>query len=227
MDTKSYSLSVNGKNREKFELLYSMLIEYNEKYNLTAITDKREVFLKHFLDSVVGEAYFKKGAKVIEVGSGAGFPSIPLKIVRKDLNFTLVESVGKKCEYLNAVVEKFGLKGVEVINSRCEVLGQDKNYRRQYDVVTARAVAKMNTLCEYCLPFLKIGGLFVAYKGNADKELEEAKKAIKVLGGKIKEVEKFTLPNGDARTLIVIEKVSHTPLKYPRGQGLEKKEPII
>lgn len=227
MDTKSYSLSVNGKNREKFELLYSMLIEYNEKYNLTAITDKREVFLKHFLDSVVGEAYFKKGAKVIEVGSGAGFPSIPLKIVRKDLNFTLVESVGKKCEYLNAVVEKFGLKGVEVINSRCEVLGQDKNYRRQYDVVTARAVAKMNTLCEYCLPFLKIGGLFVAYKGNADKELEEAKKAIKVLGGKIKEVEKFTLPNGDARTLIVIEKVSHTPLKYPRGQGLEKKEPIV
>ncbi len=227
MDTKSYSLSVNGKNREKFESLYSMMIEYNEKYNLTAITDKREVFLKHFLDSVVGESYFKKGAKVIEVGSGAGFPSIPLKLVRKDLNFTLVESVGKKCEYLNAVVEKFKLKGVEVINDRCEKLGQDKNYRRQYDVVTARAVAKMNTLCEYCLPFLKIGGLFVAYKGNADKELEEAKKAIKILGGKIKEIEKFNLPNGDARTIVVIEKVAHTPLKYPRGQGLEKKEPII
>ena len=227
MDVRYYNDKINSDMREKFENLCSFLLQYNEKVNLTSITAREDVFLKHFLDSVLGEKLFFKGAHVVEIGSGGGFPSIPLKFFRDDLSFTLVESTGKKCDYLTACVDNFNLKSVQVVNARAEELGKDENYREKYDCACARAVARLNVLCEYCLPLVKIGGNFIAYKGESDGEIAEAQKAIKVLGGEIENVEKYCLPSSDKRTLISIKKVCATPLKYPRGNGKERKCPII
>lgn len=226
MDIRPYEDKVYKECRESFSILCNTLLEYNEKVNLTALREKNVVFEKHFLDSVIGEAFFRKGASVCEIGSGGGFPSLPLKIVRKDLSFTLFESVGKKCEYLKYAVDKLGLNCVKVCNERAEEAARKPEYREKFDCATARAVARLNVLCEYCMPFVKIGGAFVAYKGDCEEETKEAEKAISVLGGRIENVEKFSLPSGDERTLIVIKKVSHTPPKYPRGQGKERKSPI-
>ena len=212
---------------EKFQLFNGILAEFNQKYNLTAISDEKEVYIKHFFDSVKPQKYFPTDAKVVEIGSGGGFPSIPLKIVRDDLSFTLIESTGKKCEYLRQAVDKLGFDGVQVLNIRAEDGGKDKDLREKFDVATARAVARLNTLCEYCLPFVKTGGRFIAYKGDADEEIKEAENAIKTLGGEIEKVEKYDLPEGfGKRTVIVIKKVKSTPVKYPRGRGLERKKPL-
>lgn len=212
---------------EKFNLFNGILTEFNQKYNLTAISDEKEVYIKHFFDSIQPQKYFPKGAKVVEIGSGGGFPSVPLKIIRDDLSFTLIESTGKKCEYLRHVVDKLGFSGVQVLNIRAEDGGKDKNLREKFDVATARAVARLNTLCEYCLPFVKIGGRFIAYKGDADDEINESLNAIKTLGGEIEKIEKYDLPEGfGKRTVIVIKKVKSTPEKYPRGRGLERKKPL-
>ena len=210
-----------------FEKFKNLLSEYNGKYNLTSITDEREVYIKHFLDSVLPENNFFYGANVIEIGSGGGFPSIPLKIVRSDLNFTLVESTGKKCEFLKAVVDNLSLTGVKVLNVRAEEGAQSENLREKFDIATARAVARLNTLCEYCLPFVKVGGSFIAYKGECEEELAESKNAVEILGGRIEKVTCYDLPeNMGKRTVIVIKKVSATPKKYPRGRGLERKKPL-
>lgn len=225
MDVKKYEQMICGQYEEQFERLYSMLVEYNQRYNLTSITRKEEVFTKHFLDSAVGESYFPNGADVCEIGSGGGFPSLPLKIIRDDLAFTLIESTGKKCSYLQAVVDNFNFNGVKVMNIRAEDGARDKLLRERFDVATARAVARLNTLCEYCLPFVKVGGLFVAYKGDSSEEVKEAENAIKVLGGRLEMVENFEI-NGEKRSLIAIRKVSATPEKYPRGRGLERKRPL-
>ena len=225
MDEKYYKELVCGQYKEEFEKLYEMLIQYNKMYNLTSITQKEDVFNKHFLDSVVGEGYFEKNAAVCEIGSGGGFPSLPLKIVRKDLSFTLIESTGKKCSYLQAVVDNFNFEGVKVMNIRAEEGARDKLLREKFDAAVARAVARLNTLCEYCLPFVKVGGVFVAYKGDCGEEVAEAENAVKILGGRIKKVDKFEL-YGERRSLVVIEKVAPTPPKYPRGRGLERKKPL-
>lgn len=212
---------------EKFELFKKILENYNKKYNLTAICDEKEVYIKHFFDSVKPQKYFPDGAKVVEIGSGGGFPSVPLKIIRDDLSFTLIESTGKKCEYLKTVVDKLGLKGVQVLNIRAEDGGKDHNLRESFDVATARAVARLNTLCEYCLPYVKVGGIFIAYKGDSDEEIIESRNAVKILGGEIEKVEKYDLPEGfGKRAVIVIKKVKPTPEKYPRGRGLERKKPL-
>lgn len=211
---------------EEFEKLYTLLTEYNKSVNLTSITEKKEVYLKHFLDSVAGEKYLVRGAEVAEIGSGGGFPSLPLKIVRKDLRFTLVESTGKKCNYLRTCVDKLALDGVKVENMRAEDGGREKKFREKFDAAVARAVAPLNTLCEYCLPYVKTGGVFVAYKGDSGDELKQAERAICLLGGRTKEVETYTLPNGDQRSLVVVEKVKETPLLYPRGHGKERKSPL-
>ena len=227
MQLDGYTLLLQGEFKEKFDAYRALILEYNERYNLTTILDEKDMFYKHFLDSVVGEKYFKNGAKVIEIGSGAGFPSMPLKIIRDDLKFTLVESVGKKCEFLHAVVDKLGLKGVNIYSKRAEDLAKDANFRESYDVATARAVARMNTLTEYCLPFVRKGGVFVAYKSGDETEIEEAHSAYKILGGKLKSVERYELPEGyGERTLAVVEKIQTTPNKYPRGQGKERKNPL-
>lgn len=212
---------------ERFEEFRKILLEYNNKFNLTSITEEKDVKVKHFLDSIAGEAYFPLGAKVVEIGSGGGFPSVPLKIVRDDLNFLLIESTAKKCSYLQAVVDKLAFCGVDIKNCRAEDAAKDNFLRESFDVAEARAVARLNVLCEYCLPFVKTGGRFIAYKGECEEELLQAANAVRILGGEIENVEKYSLTDGEKRTLIIIKKVRPTPAKYPRGQGKERKCPLI
>lgn len=222
-----YEKEISGAKRETLEHFRLLLTEYNQKYNLTAITEEKDVYYKHFLDSAAGVDLFPKNAHVAEIGSGAGFPSIVLKILRGDLSFDLFESVGKKCEFLRVVVDNLGLQGVHIYNLRAEDAARTAAYREKYDCVTARAVARMNTLCEYCLPFVKVGGKFIAYKSGDKTELDEARTAYKLLGGKLAEVYAYELPEDyGARVLAVVEKKAITPLKYPRGQGKERKNPL-
>lgn len=211
--------------REQFDKYYALLTEYNEKYNLTAIKEEKEVFIKHFLDSSMGIFLLPKGAKCIEIGSGGGFPSMVLKILRDDLSFTLVESVGKKCEFLKVIVDNFGMKDVEILNTRAEVLAKEENYREKFDISLARAVARMNTLSEYLLPFVKIGGKTIAYKGDRE-EVKEASRAIETLGGKLSDILPYSLEGADNHCLVVIDKVKHTPMLYPRGNGKERSKPL-
>ncbi|MBQ9713915.1 MAG: 16S rRNA (guanine(527)-N(7))-methyltransferase RsmG [Clostridia bacterium] len=222
-----YEKEILGEKRDLLEEFRKIMLEYNQKYNLTAILEEKDVYFKHFLDSAAGVDLFKQDANVAEIGSGAGFPSMVLKILRPDLKFSLFESVGKKCEFLRAVVDKFSFQDVHIYNMRAEDAAKDEKFRERYDFVTARAVARMNTLCEYCLPFVKIGGKFIAYKSGDVTEVEEAKNAYKVLGGKLLSVQKYALPeNYGERVLAVVEKIKNTPTKYPRGQGKERKNPL-
>lgn len=222
-----YEREILGEKKEKMEAFRALLLEYNEKYNLTAILEEKDVYYKHFFDSAAGAELFTRNARVAEIGSGAGFPSMVLKILRDDLSFDLFESVGKKCEFLRAVVDNFGFKGVHIYNIRAEDAARDANFRERYDFVTARAVARMNTLCEYCLPFVKKGGKFIAYKSGDIGEIGEAKKACDVLGGRLYDTYAYSLPeNYGERILAIVEKIKNTPPKYPRGQGKERKNPL-
>ena len=227
METNVYEKIVFEEKKEEFEKFRSLLLEYNEKYNLTSITEEKDIYYKHFLDSVIGERFFKEGARVCEIGSGAGFPSIPLKIIRPDLKLDLFESVGKKCAFLQAVVDNFQFKDVHIYNIRAEEGAKSVEFREKYDHATARAVARMNTLSEYCLPFVKVGGSFIAYKSGDTTEIDEAKSAYKILGARLKGIETYALPeNYGERSIAVIEKIKTTPMKYPRGQGKERKQPL-
>ena len=216
-----------GEYKEQFEMYRALILEYNQRYNLTTILEEKDMYYKHFLDSAAGVDMFKKDARVAEIGSGAGFPSMVLKILRGDLSFDLFESVGKKCEFLNVVVDKLSLKNVHIYNIRAEDAARDKNFREKYDHATARAVARMNTLCEYCLPFVKVGGSFVAYKSGEAEEIKEAESAYKILGAKLEKAVPYSLPeNYGERLLAVVKKEKMTTLKYPRGQGKERKQPL-
>lgn len=227
MDLEKIAGIIKNECSDKFNKFEDLLLEYNKKCNLTSITEKKEVFIKHFLDSAAGESLFPENGKVVEIGSGGGFPSIPLKIIRDDLDFTLIESTGKKCTFLNEVVDKLQLNCVQVLNIRAEDGARDKNLREKFDVACARAVAQLNVLCEYCLPFVKVGGSFIAYKGEAAEEIKAAANAINVLGGKIDEIISFDLPDGGGkRNIIKITKIKPTPANYPRGQGRERKNPL-
>ena len=212
---------------EAFDAFRRLLAEYNGRYNLTAITEEREVYYKHFLDSAAGEPLFPAGARVLEVGSGAGFPSIPLMLVRPDLTFTLLESTGKKCAFLETVIKEFSLPA-EVLHVRAEDAGREEKYREKFDVCCARAVARLNTLLEYCLPFVKTGGLFLAYKGaGAEEEIKEAERAVALLGGGEVCSYPYSLPEGmGERTVVVVKKMRPTPQKYPRGRGKERSDPL-
>ncbi len=213
-------------NKEKFEKFGGLLAEYNKKYNLTSICDEKEVFYKHFFDSIMAKDLIDYNANVVEIGSGGGFPSVPLKIVRGDLKFTLIESTGKKCEFLKTVVDKLGFGCVKVLNIRAEDGGRMPELREKFDFAVARAVAKLNTLCEYCLPYIRVGGKFIAYKGE-NESFEESLAAVKILGGEIEKIINYSLPeNYGARNLVIIKKVRSTPLKYPRGNGKERKNPL-
>lgn len=214
------------KENSRIEEFKKLLLFYNEKFNLTSITGDEDIFYKHFVDSLAGEFLFYNGARVCEVGSGAGFPSIVLKIMRDDLSFTLVESTGKKCEFLKEVINTLSLKDVEVVNARAEEIAKSAAYREKFDCAVARAVARMNTLSEYCLPFVKCGGNFIAYKGECDEELAEAESAIKKLGGRIKNVYRYDLFSYGKRSLIDIVKEKPTPAAYPRGNGKERSKPL-
>lgn len=221
------SLFAGGESAEKFEEFYHLLSEWNKKFNLTRIIDANDCRVKHFLDSLLGEKLFPEGASCIEVGSGGGFPSLPLMIARPDLRFVLVESVEKKCEFLRTAVEKLAL-GARVENARAEDLAKKAEFREKFDVCCARAVARLNTLSEYCLPFVKVGGIFAAYKGSsAMEELAQAQRAVRLLGGREEEALHALLPGGAGeRTVLCIRKIASTPPAYPRGRGKERSAPL-
>lgn len=214
---------LDEKKLKLFEKYYEILSFYNEKFNLTAITEKKEVYLKHFVDSLTGAKFIT--GDFLDVGSGGGFPSVPIKILKPKLKATLLEATGKKCEFLRELVKELELKNTEVICGRAEELAHDKFYREKFDFCTARAVAALPALCEYCLPFIKKGGKFVAYKGDAEQEILDAEKAVKILGGKIEKTEKIDL-SGNLRTIIVIDKESKTPEEYPRANAKIRKKPL-
>ena len=208
---------------------YEMLVEKNKVMNLTAITDFEEVAIKHFADSLtIGRAIKPESQKIIDVGTGAGFPGIPLKIVYPGIRLTLLDSLNKRLVFLNEVIDELGLKDVETVHARAEEAASKPDYREQYDIVVSRAVANLSTLVEYCLPFASVGGCFISYKGEkAAAELSEAGKAIKVLGGGNAVSYDFSLVGTDySRSLIRIDKISSTPKKYPRAGGKPSSAPI-
>ncbi|QTD67293.1 16S rRNA (guanine(527)-N(7))-methyltransferase RsmG [Lactobacillus gasseri] len=228
----NYGFKLSSKQKEQFATYYNKLIEFNKKVNLTRITDKNEVYLKHFFDSITPLLEFSdlfKGEKSLcDVGAGAGFPSLPIKILCPDLSITIVDSLGKRLKFLDELVSDLSLDKVTLVHSRAEDAGQNKNLREKFDLVTGRAVARMSVLSEYCLPLAKVDGYLVALKGpKAQDELAEAKNAIEVLGGSVKEVKELTLPDtDDERTLIVVKKVKATPKKYPRQAGTPNRKPL-
>lgn len=223
-------LSLTNEQMSQFQLYFETLIEWNEKINLTAITDKEEVYLKHFYDSLTAAFYFDftKPLHICDVGAGAGFPSIPLKLAYPHLQVTIVDSLNKRITFLKQLAQTLGLEKVKFVHDRAETFGQRPEYRESYDVVMARAVAKMSVLTELCLPLVKIKGTFLAMKGaNGVEELEVGKKAITLLGGKISKVEQFSLPVEESeRTIICIEKIKKTPKKYSRKPGTPNKSPL-
>ena len=225
---QNYNIKVTDKQLEKFDIYYNYLMEENSKYNLTAIKEKEEVLYKHFLDSILPYQTFKENSKVIDIGTGAGFPSIPLAILRDDLKFTLVDSVEKKTNFVFNLADKLGLKNIEVYHTRCEDLAKEEKFREQYDYVVARAVAPLTSLLEYCIPFIKVGGKFVAYKGtNYNQELENSVNAIKLLHVRQVQTLKYTIKEIETeRYCIVFEKESATPNKYPRSQNKVRLKPL-
>ena len=206
-----------------------MLCERNEHVNLTAITDPEGIAEKHFFDSIYPFTLFElpQGASLIDVGTGAGFPSCPLKVFRDDISLTLLDSLNKRVNFLQDISDTLSLDA-KCVHGRAEEFGKKPDYREQFDIATARAVANLRDLCEYCLPFVKVGGLFAALKGSSGaEELDIAKPAIKLLGGKTEKVIEYTLPSGDGRTLILIRKLTATPEKFPRNAGQMKKKPLL
>ena len=221
-------MDIDNVSAEKFAVYMELLREWNEKINLTAITDEEEILVKHFFDSCSIIEFVDNKSKIIDVGTGAGFPGLPLKIVNDSLNLTLVDSLNKRINFLNEVKNKLGLKNVETIHGRAEDVGIDNKYREKYDFAVSRAVAELRILVEYLLPLVKVGGKVIAMKGpNIDEEVENAKKAIKLLGGEIEKIKSFKLGDTDnERTVIIIKKIKNTELKYPRKAGIPKKSPL-
>lgn len=226
---KKIDIELKDNQCEQFYLYMNLLLEWNEKINLTAITEEEEVIKKHFIDSLTISKYVDENSKIIDVGTGAGFPGIPLKIANESLEVTLLDALNKRLNFLNDVIEKNDLKNIQTVHFRAEEAGKNKAYREKFNIATSRAVAALNVLVEYLLPFVKVGGRCICMKGsNAKEEIENSKKAIKLLGGEIESIEEFCLPDSDMeRTIIVIKKVSNTPAKYPRKAGTPAKDPIV
>lgn len=213
---------------DSFDHYAGLLVEWNEKINLTAITQPDEIAVKHFLDSLLllRCVELPEGASLIDVGTGAGFPSLPCGIVRQDLRITLLDSLQKRITFLRELTGALHIPA-DCIHARAEEGGQDPALREQFDLATARAVARLRELAEYCLPFVRVGGTFAALKGyEIEEELEEARKAICLLGGEVAEVRKFVLPDESRRAIVLIRKISQTPTKYPRNSAKMKKQPL-
>ena len=227
-ECKSIGVELDDTALERFETYYKMLIDYNQRMNLTAITEEKDVIVKHFCDSLflLTKYDLKNGAKVIDVGTGAGFPGIPLLIARPDVKLTLLDGLNKRLVFLQDVLDELGLQA-EIVHSRAEDGGNDKKYREKFDVATSRAVARLNVLCEYCLPYVRKDGVFLAMKGPAAaEELSEAQNALKILGGKVIKNEEYTLSDKSTRSIIVTQKVAHTHPAYPRHNSKIKKQPL-
>ena len=227
-ETKKINIMLNEEQKLKFFEYMNALNEWNEKINLTAITDPEGIIVKHFLDSLTILKYINENDCIVDVGTGAGFPGIPVGIANTNNNILLVDSLNKRINFLNDVIEKLKLTNIKTLHSRAEDFGKNKLYRESFDIATSRAVARMNILVEYLLPTVKVGGKCICMKGpDIEEELNEAKVAIEILGGKIEKVEEFLLPDTDIkRTIIIINKIKNTPTKYPRKAGVPSKEPI-
>lgn len=229
-ESAKFGIEVSENANENLEKYAQMMLRYNEFMNLTAITEPDEIREKHFLDSItlLLSEKITEGCSLIDIGAGAGFPSIPVKIVREDICLTMLDSLNKRINFLNDVVAEIGLNNAKAIHMRAEEGGKNKELREKFDVATARAVADLSVLSEYALPFVKVGGYFVAMKGNAPKEeLEGAKKAIREMGGEVESVKEVALPSGINHSLVIIRKVVQTPSKYPRKAGTPSKAPIV
>lgn len=221
---------LSDQQKEQFATYFDRLIEWNEKINLTAITEKNEVYLKHFYDSlapILQGILTNQPLKLLDIGAGAGFPSLPMKILFPQLEVTIIDSLNKRINFLNLLAEDLGLTGVHFYHGRAEDFGQDKTFRGQFDVVTARAVARMQILAELTIPFLKIGGQLIALKASsADTELDQAKTALNLLFAQVSNSINYQLPNGDDRNLTLVTKKKETPNKYPRKAGMPNKKPL-
>ena len=221
---------LTDRQKEQYERYFELLVEWNEKINLTAITDKYEVYLKHFYDSVapiLQGLIENQPIRLLDIGAGAGFPSLPMKILFPELDVTIIDSLNKRINFLHLLAEELGLSGVHFYHGRAEDFAQDKAFRAQFDIVTARAVARMQVLSELTIPYLKVGGRLLALKAsNAPEELEEAKNALNLLFSKVEDNLQYELPNGDPRYITVVEKKKETPNKYPRKAGMPNKRPL-
>ena len=232
---KEIHIELNEKQLKQLDKYYEILVEWNSFMNLTGITEYDEVLVKHFLDSLAIGKYAdevgisKDDVSIIDVGTGAGFPGLPLKIAYPHANVVLLDSLNKRVNFLNEVINKLELEQITAVHQRAEEGARNSQYREQFDISVSRAVANLATLVEYCLPFVKKGGYFIAYKsGEIEEEAQNAKKAIHVLGGELKDVYKMTLPGTDIeRSFVLIKKTGNTPKKYPRKAGLPGKEPIV
>ncbi|MCM1252434.1 MAG: 16S rRNA (guanine(527)-N(7))-methyltransferase RsmG [Clostridium sp.] len=230
-DLEQLSISLSEEQIRQFMKYYELLVEWNQVMNLTAITDFDEVCKKHFIDSLsLVKAYDISSVKtLIDIGTGAGFPGIPLKIAFPHLKVTLLDSLNKRVNFLNTIIKELSLKNIEAIHGRAEDFAGKGKLREQYDICVSRAVANLSTLCEYCIPYVKTGGYFISYKSEkVSEEMENAKKAISVLGGRLENQVEFMIPNSDYyRNLVVICKMKKTPASYPRKAGVPAKTPIV
>ena len=227
---KELGITLSERQLDAFDAFTALMLDWNRKLNLTRITDPEEIAVKHYLDSLVllAKVEVPEGSSVIDIGTGAGFPGIPLKIARPDLRLTLLDSVRKRLTFLEAAVRELSLSDVEIVHSRAEDAAREKHLRERFDFATARAVAGLNVLAELCLPFCRVGGRFAAYKGpEIGTEVEAASKAIRLLGGKVEAVHEFDLPlGGIRRSLVIISKVKATPAGYPRKAGIPERNPL-
>ena len=230
LELEKIGITLNERQKQQFDKYYEMLVEWNKVMNLTAITEKNEVIDKHFADSLalIKSGVSLTGQKILDIGTGAGFPGIPLKIAFPELEIVLLDSLNKRIKFLNEVIEALGLEKITAIHGRAEDFAKQKEYREQFDYVVSRAVANLTVLSEYCLPYVKTGGTFISYKsGTVQEEAEEAEKAINILGGQVKDITYFKLPDSEIdRSLVIINKKKSTPGKYPRKAGTPLKEPL-
>ena len=223
---EKYKIDFTEEMLDKFEKYYDYTIKINQQFNLTAITEKNEFAIKHFLDCALAEKFLPKNATVVDIGAGAGFPSVPLKILREDLTIVMVDSLNKRVNFLNDVISLLGLKNISAVHARAEDFAKQK--REYFDVSIARAVANLSTLSEYCLPLTKVGGMFLSLKGQAgQEEVELAQNAITILGGKLERVEYQKIEEIDSdRCFVLIKKIKPTLAKYPRGKNLPRVKPL-
>ncbi|MFO3702539.1 16S rRNA (guanine(527)-N(7))-methyltransferase RsmG [Staphylococcus felis] len=227
----THGITLTEQQKKQFETYYEMLVAWNEKINLTSITEEHEVYLKHFYDSITPSFYhdFKAPLSLCDVGAGAGFPSIPLKIVFPNIHITIVDSLNKRIQFLNQLASELELEGVSFVHERAENFGKNQDYRASFDIVTARAVARLAVLSELCIPLVKKNGVFLALKSSkGEEELEEARFGIGIFGGRVSDIYTFELPeDAGERQIIKIEKRSQTPKKYPRKPGTPNKSPLV
>lgn len=226
--SEKLQIKFNEKQKEQLFKYMNLLLEWNQKINLTAITEPKDIILKHFIDSIIISKYIEENSYVADIGTGAGFPGIPLKILREDIKIVLVDSLNKRIKFLDDVIDKLELKNIDTIHARAEEFGKNKKYREKMDIVTSRAVANLSTLSEYLIPLIKLKGKSLCMKGPGVKgEINEARKAIKILGGTISNIYEFKLPNSDIeRNIVEITKIKKTDSKYPRKPGIPAKEPL-